>query len=181
MSDIKRTMPMGGMNMGESGSAYQGEQPMMAQPMMPRKSGMSGKILAVIIVIVVILIGLFLVSKYTSWNILNVNKEAVSASGWQAVFLTNGQVYFGKVAKENNDTIILKDIYYLQVAQSPQPATAGQQAEQNLSLVKLGNELHGPKDAMKINMDQVLFTEELKADSKVVDAIVRYKDEQTAQ
>lgn len=177
MSDIKRTMPMGGMNMGE-GMNEQPQQYMAQPPVMPKKSGMSGKIIAVIIVIVVILIGLFLVSKYTSWNILNVNKEAVGASGWQAVFLTNGQVYFGKIEKQNNDLIVLKDIYYLQVATSPQPAPAEGAAQQNLSLVKLGNELHGPKDAMKINMDQVLFTEELKADSKVVDAIVRYKDEQ---
>ncbi|MDP2587115.1 MAG: hypothetical protein Q8P32_05135 [Candidatus Komeilibacteria bacterium] len=178
MSDIKRTMPMGGMNMGDQGME-QGQPQYMAQPpMMPKKSGMTSKIVAVIVVIVVILIGLFLVSKYTSWNILNVNKEAAGATGWQAVFLTNGQVYFGKVAKENNDTIVLEDIYYLQVAQSPQPTPEGQQSEQNLSLVKLGNELHGPKDAMKINMAQVLFTEELKADSKVVDAIVRYKEDQ---
>ena len=157
----------------------QGQPQYMAQPpMMPRKSGFGGKIVAVVIVIVVILIGLFLVSKYTNWNIFNVNKGTAGATGWQAVFLTNGQVYFGQVDSENDDTIILKDIYYLQVAASPQPAPEGQAAnQQNLSLVKLGNELHGPKDAMKINMDQVLFTEELKADSKVVDAIVRYKEE----
>lgn len=178
MSDIKRAMPMGNMNMGEQG-LDQPQQYLAQPPMMPRKSGATGKIAAAIIVIVVVLIGLFLVSKYTSWNILNVNKENATATGWQAVFLTNGQVYFGKIAKENNDTIILKDIYYLQVAQSPQPDPGGQTAQgNNLSLVKLGNELHGPKDAMKINMSQVLFTEELKSDSKVVDAIVRYKEDQ---
>ena len=177
MSDIKRTMPMGGMNMGEQGME-QPQQYMAQPPMMPRKSGLSGKIITVVAVIVVILIGLFLVSKYTSWNILNVNKESAVAAGWQAVFLTNGQVYFGQIDRETNDTILLKDIYYLQVAQSPQPDPGGQAAQgNNLSLVKLGNELHGPKDAMKINMDQVLFTEELKSDSKVVDAIVRYKEE----
>ncbi len=177
MSDIKRTMPMGGMNMGDQGMDQ--PQQYMAQPMMPKKSGLGGKIMAAVIVIVVILIGLFLVSKYTNWNILNVSKESVTASGWQAVFLTNGQVYFGKITRETGDLIILKDIYYLQVAQSPQPTPANQQNQQNLSLVKLGNELHGPKDTMKINMAQVLFTEELKSDSKVVDAIVRYKDDQT--
>lgn len=181
MSDIKRAMPMGGMNIGEPASPYQGaEQPIMAQPIMPKKSGLGGKIVAAVVVIAVILIGLFLVSKYTNWNILNVNKENAAATGWQAVFLTNGQVYFGKITKENSKIIVLADIYYLQVAQSPQPAPeGGQQNQQSLSLVKLGNELHGPKDAMKINMSQVLFTEALKGDSKVVDAIVRYKEDQT--
>ena len=51
------------------------------------------------------------------------------------------------------------------------------QPTQNLSLVKLGNELHGPEDAMYINMDHVLFTEELKEDSRVVDAVKRYLEE----
>lgn len=177
MSDIKRTMPMGGMNQGEG--SEQPQQYMTQPPMMPKKSGFGGKVIAVVVVIVVILIGLFLVSKYTKWNILNVNKESAGASGWQAVFLTNGQVYFGQVDRETDDMILLKDIYYLQVAQSPQPDPGGQAAQgNNLSLVKLGNELHGPKDAMKINMAQVLFTEELKSDSKVVDAIIRYIDEQ---
>jgi len=174
MSDIKRAMPMG--VMGEP----MAEQPMMAQPQAPKKSGLANKIITIVIVIVVILIGLFLVSKYTKWNILNVNKTDVSADGWQAVFLTNGQVYFGKIVKETDDMILLQNIYYLQVAQSPQPAPEAAAAANanNLSLVKLGNELHGPTDEMKINMSQVLFTERMKADSKVVDAIVRYLEDQ---
>ncbi len=178
MSDIKRAMPMGE---GEMGS-----QPMMTHraeleqaPLTASKRGWGGKIAIIVVIIVVILVGLFLVSKYTNWNILNVNKENASASGWQAVFLSNGQVYFGKITGQNDDKLVLKDIYYLQVAQSPQPAPEGQAAQQqNLSLVKLGNELHGPKDEMHINMDHVLFTESLKSDSKVVDAIVRYVEEQ---
>ena len=40
------------------------------------------------------------------------------------------------------------------------------------TLIKLGGELHGPKDQMTINRNQILFIEELKADSKVVTAIV---------
>ena len=181
MSDIKRTMPEGGMNMGDQG-IEQGQPPYMVQPpMMPKKSGLTGKIVSVIIVIVVILIGLFLISKYTSWNILGVNKENTTATGWQAVFLTNGQVYFGKITKQNDNALVLRDIYYLQVSQQQvQPAPEGQSQTQqnNLSLVKLGNELHGPKDEMVINMSQVLFTEELKSDSRVVSAIVDYMDSQ---
>jgi len=174
MSDIKRTAPMGAM--GDS----MAEQPIMSQPQAPKKSGLAGKVITVIIVIVVILIGLFLVSKYTKLNILGVNKSDVSTKGWQAVFLTNGQVYFGKIAKENDKMILLQNIYYLQVAQSPQPAPEAQAAANpnNVSLVKLGNELHGPTDEMKINMSQVLFTESMKSDSKVVDAIVRYLEDQ---
>ena len=100
---------------------------------------------------------------------------------WQAVFLTNGQVYFGKVAKEGSQKVVLQDIYYLQVTQPLQ--TSGDQqaqaaAQNELSLVKLGNELHGPEDQMRINADQVLFIEDLKSDSRVVEAINNYKSSQ---
>jgi len=98
---------------------------------------------------------------------------------YQAVFLTSGQVYFGKVAHQNRQFVILTDIYYLRASQALQPPKEGEEsaAEQpNLSLIKLGNELHGPVDEMKINRDQILFIEDLKADSKVVEAIKEYKN-----
>ncbi len=44
-----------------------------------------------------------------------------------------------------------------------------------LSLVKLGNELHGPTDAMVVNRSHVLFVEDLKEESNVVQAIANYK------
>lgn len=102
-------------------------------------------------------------------------------SGYKAVFLTNGQVYFGKMSNPNGQYVTLKDIYYLQVNQplqsgdeAAQAAAAQQQPE--LSLVKLGNELHGPVDEMKINRDQILFYEDLKTDGKVAEAIEAYKE-----
>jgi len=108
-----------------------------------------------------------------------------NVSGYQAVFLTNGQVYFGKLSSPRAEYVKLTDIYYLQVNQELQPTgtTTGQQqpaasqAQQNpqLSLVKLGNELHGPTDTMWINRSQVLFYEDLKADGKVAQAIASYK------
>jgi hypothetical protein len=98
---------------------------------------------------------------------------------WQAVFLSNGQVYFGKIAKNNRAEIKLKDIYYLQVTQPLQQTeetTTDANAKQGeLSLVKLGSELHGPTDVMTINRDHVLFIEDIKDDSNVVQAINNYK------
>ncbi len=73
-------------------------------------------------------------------------------SGYQAVFLTNGQVYFGKLGSGNSQYATLTDIFYLQVNQPLQSGTqtaaqqaaaaAAAQANPQLSLVKLGNELH---------------------------------------
>ncbi|MFA6082557.1 MAG: hypothetical protein WC773_04065 [Patescibacteria group bacterium] len=110
-----------------------------------------------------------------------------SGSGWSAVFLTNGQVYFGHLKGQNNQFSTLSDIYYLQVEQqsSLQPeatksTVASPSASSNLSLIKLGNELHGPKDQMTINRDQILFIEEMKTGSKVVTAIEAYIKNPTA-
>jgi len=102
-------------------------------------------------------------------------------SDYSAVFLTNGQVYFGKIYGRTDTQIDLRNIYYLQVNQQVQPdpsakATPTPSASESpqVSLVKLGNELHGPNDRMIINMTQVLFTESLKSDSKVVTAIQNF-------
>ncbi len=108
---------------------------------------------------------------------------------YQAIFLTNGQVYFGRVGFHDGSYVELSDIYYLQVKPVLQQSegenkegeapAANQEQKTELSLVKLGNELHGPLDRMMINKDQIVFVEDLKDDSKVTDAIVRYKQEQT--
>ena len=97
-------------------------------------------------------------------------------SDYSAVFLTNGQVYFGKIYGRTDQALDLRNIYYLQVNQQVQPeqkasAAATPTPQPQVSLVKLGNELHGPNDRMQISSNQVLFTESLKTDSKVVDAI----------
>jgi uncharacterized membrane protein len=101
---------------------------------------------------------------------------AIQRDKYQAVFLTNGQVYFGKLAN-SGDYMQLSDVYYLQVQQDVQGATEEQSEEvakdkeSQVSLAKLGSELHGPEDAMQINRDQVLFWENLTDNSKVVSAI----------
>ena len=112
---------------------------------------------------------------YAAWATKGFGLMKSSSNGqYQAVFLTNGQVYFGKLASTNNQWTTLTDIYYLQVQKAVQPADQSQSADQKVSLVKLGNELHGPNDEMKINRDQILFWENLKNDGKVVQAIDKY-------
>ncbi|MBI4592299.1 hypothetical protein HY733_02525 [Candidatus Uhrbacteria bacterium] len=96
-------------------------------------------------------------------------EEVIINSGeYQAVFLDNGQVYFGKLERSRSDFYILTDVFYLQ---------SGVAVEQtaNLSLTKLGSEAHGPEDKMEINKEHILFIEDMKNDSKVVQAIEQYK------
>jgi len=114
-------------------------------------------------------------------------KVAGASTGYQAVFLTNGQVYFGKLTSQDNEWMKLTDIYYLQVTQNLQQASgdptkeptstgAAQTSANNIQLVKLGSELHGPDDMMYIEQDKVLFWENMKSDSKVSNAIKQYQD-----
>jgi len=125
--------------------------------------------LALIIAVVVILLaaaGYFLMAK---------SKLGSVAGGYQAVFLSNGQVYFGKVANKDDNFVKLTDIYYLQLKQPLQNQNQDMLNQPDLTLIKLGNELHGPADMMEINRTQILFIEDLKKDSKVVQAIEKYK------
>lgn len=106
------------------------------------------------------------------------NKESdyVDEKKVQAVFLTNGQVYFGTISQVNGSYLDLQNIYYLNVSQQVQPNQdqQQQQAANNVSLVKLGCELHGPIDQMIINRDQVSFWENLKDDGQVAKAIAEW-------
>jgi len=126
----------------------------------------------------IVLIILILAAGFWMWRS---NGISGFSEDYQAVFLSNGQVYFGDVTKNNKAEVVLKDIYYLQVTRPLQQTQEGQEqanAQGELSLVKLGNELHGPTDAMHINRDQVLFIEDLKDDSNVSQAINNYKNGQ---
>ena len=96
---------------------------------------------------------------------------------YQAVFLDSqdGQVYFGKLDVYNDDLYRLADIYYVRVENPIQPEGANQASQPNISLAKLGNELHGPEDVMFISRSKVLYWENLKDDGQVVTAITEFK------
>lgn len=91
----------------------------------------------------------------------------------QAVFLNGGQVYFGKIKNITDKYMTMSGIYYLRVNQQVQP-NGNTASNQDISLVKLGCELHGPQDQMVINQDQVVFWENLKSDGQVAKAVQEY-------
>lgn len=125
---------------------------------------------------------------FAAWKLTSSDVPAgVDTAKYQAVFLANDQVYFGNIQEITDDTLVLSNIYYLQ-SKSEAPATdatpgasaTGQDASNptdaaQLSLAKLGDELHGPEDLMRINMDQVLFWENLKSDGRVSSAIKDFR------
>ncbi len=101
----------------------------------------------------------------------------VEKDKFQAVFLNGGQVYFGNIRDLNDSYLRISDIYYLRVNQQVQPDQKdSQQAQSDISLVKLGCELHGPADEMLVNREQVIFWENLKDDGQVAKAVAEYKN-----
>jgi hypothetical protein len=106
--------------------------------------------------------------------------STINSNEYQAVFFTNGQVYFGKLQVVNGSYMRLSDVFYIQTPSdsSSNPQTSTSASTANLELIKLGNEVHGPEDAMVINKDQVLFFENIKNDGKVTDSISKYYNSQ---
>lgn len=139
--------------------------------------GGSSNILNTVLVVLVSIAALVTIIFLGSRLAMATTGGAVKGKQYQAVFLTNGQVYFGKLKNPDSAYVKLTDIYYLQVQQTVQPDQQKEDASKqpNVSLAKLGSELHGPEDTMYISRDQILFWENLKDDGKVTQAIKDYQ------
>lgn len=118
-------------------------------------------------------VGVLLILLLSSWYVWQ-KKHDLQNLQYSAVFLDNGQVYFGKIIKYNKNFLELVDIYYLQMKEQLQNQDKAAAQAPNLTLIKLGQELHGPTDKMVIPINSIAFTESLKADSKVIQAINNY-------
>ncbi len=108
--------------------------------------------------------------KVAYYNYYHPSFPQPAMDGWQAVFLTNDQVYFGKLTSYSREYAVLEQIFYLRAADPLQQGTTGPA----LNLVKLGGELHGPSDKMYLPKDRIMFWENLRADSQVVTAITGF-------
>lgn len=131
-----------------------------------------------IIAIAVVVLG---AGGWFAWSHLR-GVPGIESDKYQAVFFTNGQVYFGKLHKVDSEYMKLTDVYYLQTqssevdstdSENPQDSTSSE--SNNVQLIKLGSEIHGPEDAMIISKDQVLFFENLKPKGKVSQTIEKSK------
>lgn len=93
---------------------------------------------------------------------------------WHGVFLTNGQAYFGHFYSGPGEFAKLREVYYV-LATQLQPQDPRVPVQTQLSLQRLGGEIHGPKQDMEISKQQILFVEELRPDSAVVATIKQLK------
>lgn len=88
-------------------------------------------------------------------------------STFQAVFLTNGQAYFGKLKDLNEEYIRLNYVHYLQVPGLQSNENEEAEKTKRAQLIKLGGEVHQPKNYMYIPKKQILFWENLEPDSVI--------------
>jgi len=137
------------------------------------------------IVITVGIVVLLVIVSLGGWFAYRSSTSAViDGSKFQAVFFTNGQVYFGKLQTLNGNYMKLTNIFYLQAQTaaatdaSKNPQQTAAQATSDVKLIKLGSEVHGPNDEMVISTSQILFFENLKNDGKVAQSITTYQQSQ---
>jgi hypothetical protein len=85
---------------------------------------------------------------------------------YQAVLLTNGSAYYGKLEGYGTPRPVLTEVYYIVTQNNPETKQTSN------VLVKRGKELHEP-DRMYLNPNQILFVEPVGEKSKVAQLIAQ--------
>ena len=81
---------------------------------------------------------------------------------YQAIFLTNGQTYFGHYRDRLGPYVQIEDAYYIQSTPNSDPDKAAES-----KLVRRGGELHRPEPWILIPKSALLFVEDLRPESPV--------------
>ena len=133
------------------------------------RSAMRGIFVIVLLLIAAVLITIVVRSQLsrTGASALFTTTPVIDGNAYQAVFLTNGSTFFGKLQPDGDDWFTLTDVFYLTTSDQSGP-----------QLIKRGNEPQGPREPMIIPRAQVLFIENLRDDGDVVTAIKRFKSGQ---
>jgi hypothetical protein len=97
---------------------------------------------------------------------LRPGSPVVFKTPYQAVLLTNGSAYFGKLDGYGTPRPVLKEVYYIVSQTNPETK------QTNNVLVRRGKELHEPGD-MHLNPNQILCVEDVGPNSKVAQLIAQ--------
>lgn len=116
-----------------------------------------------------------------NFHILSASQESTAARNkLQAVFLTNGQIYFGNLSRHGVGYWRLDRAHYLQVSKTPAATSPNEKngaapQETRTTLMKLSDDMHRPEDTMFIPASHILFWQNLRSDSPVAQAILSEK------
>jgi hypothetical protein len=129
----------------------------------PRGGGPWTRLARIGIAIGVLLLALLIVR---AWDF---TIPRVGATRYQAVFLQNGQTWFGHYRDRIGPYAAIDSVYYVQTKSSEStdvPPTS--------QLIRRGSELHGPDKQVLIPKTAILFIEDLRNDSP----IAKYMEQQ---
>ena len=108
---------------------------------------------------------LLLVGGGLSYHIAAQRPRAVQFNSiYQAVLLSNGAVFYGKLDGYGTEHPVLNNVFYILSQQNPETKQV------NNVLVRRGKELHGP-DRMYLNPRSIVFVEPVSPSSRVAQLI----------
>jgi len=133
-----------------------------------------GKTIFVFVILIFVLVLIFTgISLWQDGTVRNTIQLLKYRGSYQAVFLTNGQAYFGNITEITNEYIILKDPYSIKVQQK-QTDEEGQTKQSEIKLLSIEDEFYKPEGYMLIEKSAINFIEELKDSSQIIDIIKNY-------
>lgn len=105
---------------------------------------------------------------------LSFGKNLEFHTEFQAVFLDNGQVFFGKLENPDSAYPVLREVFYIRRQVVEAAKENKDEKKVNNVLVKRGDELHGP-DLMYLNAKHIVMIEPVAPDSRVAQLIKESK------
>jgi hypothetical protein len=113
--------------------------------------------------VVSILVGLVvLVASFVFVEWWDFATPSFGGARYQAVFLANGQTYFGHYVERLGPYVKIENAFYIQ-----QTPAANENEQPTSKIVRRGSELHEPTAFVLIPKSAILFVEDLRADSSV--------------
>ena len=88
---------------------------------------------------------------------------SVGHGRYQAVFLANGQTYFGRYVDRIGPYVKIDDAYYIQQSRPSEDDSTPPESR----LIRRGSELHHPPPEVLVAKTAILFIEDLRPDSAV--------------
>jgi hypothetical protein len=126
-------------------------------------NGQGGKIFRFLaVVLLVAVVGLL------AWPYVRAPRTPAFETPYQAVLLTGGQVYFGKLEGFGTAYPVLREVFYVQSQVNPETKAV------TSILVQRGSEWHGP-DRMYLNPGHIILVEPVGPNSQMAKLIAEKK------
>ena len=139
-----------------------------------RKTGDYRRAIFTFAVLIFVLVLFFTgVSLWQDGTVRNAMQLINYKDSYQVVFLASGQAYFGRIAEITNEYVKLEDAFSIKVQQAPtgEDSTATQS---EIKLLSIEDEFYQPEGYMLIEKNAVLFIEELKDSSSIIEIMENY-------